>query len=83
MINQGGRFPTPWTVQTNGEGSYWVQAANGRRFGFCYFRDTTFTGSGNETHLTRDEARRLASNFARLPALLEAAAGNDDGGQEP
>lgn len=68
----GRRFPEPWSVH-HGDGSYWVQDANGRKFGFVYFVDRDFIGSGAESRQTRDEARRLASNFARLPALLRLA----------
>jgi len=63
------RFPTPWTVQHNDD-AYWVEAANGRRFGFCYFREGGAIGTGGDSYHTRDEARRLASNIAKLPALL-------------
>ncbi len=63
-------FPTPWSVRNN-EDAYWVEDANGRRFGFTYFRDRQVIGTGGEAFLTRDEARRLASNIARLPALLK------------
>lgn len=69
---QPGRFPPPWSVE-HSDGSYWVRAANGRKFGFCYFRDSTFIGSNTDTHMTEDEARRLASNIAKLPALLGKA----------
>lgn len=64
------RFPPPWTVH-EGENSFWVQDANGRRFGFVYFRDREITGTGQEAWQSRDEARRLVSNFAKLPALLQ------------
>jgi hypothetical protein len=59
------------------ESSYWVQDANGRKFGFVYFDDRPVIGSGQEARQTRDEARRLASNFAKLPALLARKGGND------
>lgn len=62
------RFPLPWTVH-HGDGSYWVEDADGKRFGYCYFRDVTFTGSGTESHLTRDEAKRIAVNIAKLPGM--------------
>lgn len=66
------RFPPPWTVH-HGEDAYWVQDTNGRKFGFVYFRDRDVIGSGGEAYQTRDEARRLASNFAKLPALLKGS----------
>jgi hypothetical protein len=64
-----GRFPTPWTVQHNDD-AYWVEAANGARFGFVYFRDVQTTP--NPSYHTEDDARRLVTNFARLPELLKS-----------
>jgi hypothetical protein len=63
------RFPPPWTVH-QGDDSFWVEDANGRRFGFCYFRDREIAGTGQEAWQSRDEAWRLVSNFAKLPELL-------------
>jgi hypothetical protein len=63
------RFPTPWTVH-NSDGSYWLQDAEGKKFAFCYFQDRSWIGTGGNERLSRDEARRLVSNFAKLPALL-------------
>ena len=62
-------FPPPWSVRHNDD-AYWVEDANGRRFGFVYFRDRAVIGTGGEAFQTRDEARRLVSNFAKLPQLL-------------
>ena len=61
--------------------AYWVEDANGRRFGFVYFRDRAVIGTGGETFQTRDEARRLVSNFAKLPDLLLRTAESQSGGK--
>lgn len=61
-------FPPPWSVHHN-EDAYWVEDAHGHRFGFCYYRSMRLS-SGNPAYLSEDEARRLVSNFARLPELL-------------
>jgi hypothetical protein len=63
------RFPPPWRVCHNDE-SYWVEDAAGHRFGFVYFRDSPLVGTDRSVRLTRDEARRLVTNFAKLPGLL-------------
>lgn len=63
------RFPPPWTVH-RGEGSYWVEDAAGRRFGFVYFTARALIGTGGEAYQTEDEARRLVTGFAKLPSLL-------------
>ncbi len=49
---------------------YWVQDASGHRFAFCYYRDYQSIGSGPRAYLTRDQARRIASNVAKVPDLL-------------
>jgi hypothetical protein len=61
------RFPLPWSVHHNDD-SYWVQDATGTRFGYTYFSDSQLTGTGGK--MSRDEARRIVTNFANVPALL-------------
>lgn len=63
------RFPPPWTVHHNDD-AYWIEAANGARFAFCYYRDYQRIGSGGAAFLTRDSARRIASNIAKLPEYI-------------
>ena len=65
------RFPLPWTVHRNGD-AYWVEDASGQRFAFCYFRDNQSIGSGWQSYLTEDQARRIASNVAKLPEMIKA-----------
>ena len=64
------RFPPPWTVRHN-EDAYWVEDAHGKRFGFCYYRERVPIGTGTEAWLSPDEARRIATNIAKLPELLK------------
>lgn len=63
------RFPPPWIVEHN-EDSYWVRDAAGHRFGFVYYRSDPFVGTSDGVRVTKDEARRLVSNFAKIPVLL-------------
>jgi hypothetical protein len=62
------RFPLPWTIRENPE-SFVVQDASGQALAFIYFEDEK---GRRETmkRLTKDEARRVATNIARLPELL-------------
>jgi hypothetical protein len=67
------RFPPPWSVEEHSE-CFAVTDANGQRLAFIYFEPD----SRNETRraamnrLTRDEARRIAADFAKLPAFMES-----------
>ena len=66
----GRRFPPPWTVVTL-PGGFKVIDAQGQSLAYVYSRENeAAAGMGV---LTEDEARRIASNIAKLPALLGAA----------
>ena len=62
------RFPPPWTVQRL-PGGFKVIDANGQSLAYFYAREND-NDAGTAGVLTMDEARRLASNFAKLPDLL-------------
>ena len=61
-------FPPPWTVEEF-PGGLKVCDANGQSLAYVYSRE-----NASDTHmanvLTEDEARRIASNIAKLPILL-------------
>jgi hypothetical protein len=62
------RFPAPWRVIESPRG-FRVEDANGQTVGWFYCRDDAFLARQANV-LTRDDARSMAANFARLPALL-------------
>ena len=65
-------FPAPWTVESL-PGGFKVSMPNGQSLAYFYSRENP-----NDAHmakvLTADEARRIASNIAKLPALVRKAA---------
>jgi hypothetical protein len=69
------RFPPPWTVVPM-PGGFKVVDAQGQSLAYCYGRETR-AEADTAAVLTMDEARRIASNIAKLPTLL-GAAGNPE-----
>lgn len=58
-----GRFPRPWTVARNAD-AFWVEAANGARFGYTYI--AAKGAAHSDSRHSEDDARRLVTNFAKL-----------------
>jgi hypothetical protein len=61
-------FPAPWTVETITEG-FKVIDANGQALAYVHGRADKRDAETAKS-LTLDEARRIASNIAKLPKLL-------------
>ena len=65
------RFPPPWSVETI-PGGLKVCDANGQSLAYVYSRENPNDAPMAKV-LTEDEARRIASNIAKLPVLLGKA----------
>jgi hypothetical protein len=61
------RFPPPWTIDEHNDACFIVRDTNGQALGYFYFEDEPGRRAAANL-LTRDEARRMASNFAAGPA---------------
>ena len=71
MLEQNTRcFPPPWTVEQI-PGGFKVKDANGQSLAYIYGRESRADADIAKV-LTMDEARRIASNIAKLPNYLAA-----------
>ena len=63
------RFPPPWTLEENNNACFIVTDATGQALAYFYFEEEPGRRSAAKL-LTRDEARAMAANFAKLPEML-------------
>jgi hypothetical protein len=62
------RFPPPWSVEEQ-DACFVVRGHNGQQLAYVYFEDEPGRRSAAKL-LSRDEARRIAANIAKLPELV-------------
>jgi len=64
-------FPPPWDIEEANKACFIVRDQNGQALAYVYFESEPGRRTAANL-LTRDEARRIAANIARLPELLGA-----------
>ena len=65
----GRRFPPPWSIEEHNDDCYIVKDRNAQALAYVYYENELGRRTAASL-LTRDEARRIAANIAKLPELL-------------
>jgi hypothetical protein len=64
------RFPRPWDIEEINKAAFVVRDNDGTALAYVYFEDEPGRRAAASL-LTRDEARRIAANIAKLPGLIK------------
>lgn len=64
----GRRFPPPWSIEDNGA-CFIVKDRTGQALAYAYYEEEPGRREAAKL-LSKDEARRIAANIAKLPDIL-------------
>jgi endo-1,4-beta-D-glucanase Y len=64
------RFPPPWSVEDHNNACFIVRDHDGQALAYVYYEEEPGRRSAAKL-LSKDEARRIAANIAKLPVLLK------------
>jgi hypothetical protein len=65
----GRSFPSPWSSEEHSN-YFVIRDHNGRALAYVYYEADHRRRSDAKQPLSRDEARRIAASFVKLPELL-------------
>ena len=71
MYAQPRRFLPPWTIEELNDACFVVSDHDGQALAYIYYEEEPGRRAAAKL-LSKDEARRIAVNLARLPELLMA-----------
>jgi integrase len=75
-MSKSRRFPPPWSIEEHNNACFIVKDATGQALAYFYFEEEPGRRSASNL-LTKDEARRMAVNFAKLPELPRGSASSE------
>ena len=68
VITEPRRFSPPWDIEEHNRSCFIIRDNNGQALAYVYFESEPGRRAASGL-LTRDEARRIALNVAKLPEL--------------
>jgi hypothetical protein len=63
------RFPPPWDIEEHNRSCFIVRDNNGQALAYVYFESEAGRRAA-AGRMTKDEARKIAANIAKLPEQL-------------